>query len=225
MTGQVWVSSVMGNSSITNKQGIREKYFGEDWAPPEFKYGAPSKKLLDAFGRHRKGERIERTDFPEAMYVFSESHWQSVGDLFGAGPFYAVKGKLVEVLKRFDLGDGELIEFPIYQADKKTPLPGPFYLLNFGAQKNSFLPKESRGVKPFFTLKKHGVEVWDAGLRPADDDIAVTAAALEGPDLWIEPRLKDTIFMSGRLHYAIVEARIKIDFRFSSARIVGRELH
>ena len=39
MTSEVWVSSVMTDSSIGNKQGAREKYFGEDWAPADFMIG------------------------------------------------------------------------------------------------------------------------------------------------------------------------------------------
>lgn len=220
---EVWVSSVMSNSDITNKQGIREKYFGEDWAPAEFEYGAPSDTLQRNFRRHSEGEKLARTDFPEAMYVFSESHWRRVGDLFSAGPFYAVKGKLAEVLKRFDLGEGELIEFPIFQADKTTRLPGPFYLLNFGAQKDSFLPEESKKLRTFFTKEKNGRDIWKAAIKPADGDIALSTAALTGPDLWFEPRLADKIFMSERLHDAIVGAGCKTNLWFSKARIVAHD--
>ncbi len=223
MTAEVWVSSVMSNSDITNKQGIREKFFGEDWAPPKFEYGAPTEQLLRAFRRHSEGEKLARTDFPEAMYVFSEKHWRKVGDLFSAGPFYAVKGKLADVLKRFDLGDGELIEFPIYQADKATLVPGPFYLLNFGAQKDSFLPEASQRLRTFFTKERDGQDIWKADIKPSDGDIAVSTAALDGPDLWFEPHLADKIFMSARLHDAIAEAKIKTDFWFSRARIISRD--
>lgn len=224
MTAAVWVSSVMGDSSIGNKQGIREKYFGEDWAPPEFTFGSTSKKILHALHKHNAGEKLARSDLTEAMFVFSENHWRRVGDLFTAGGFYAVKGKLAEVFMRSDLGNSELIEFPIYQADKTTPLPGPFYLLNFGAQKDSFLPAISRDVYPFFTMELDGREVWKANIKPIDYDIAVSTAALDSPDIWFESRLKDKIFMSARLHDAIVEANIKTDFRFSRARIVSHNV-
>ena len=223
MTAEIWVSSVMGDSSIGNKQGIREKYLGEDWAPPEFTFGPTSEKALHTLRKHNAGEKLARSDLTEAMYVFSESHWRRVGDLFTAGGFYAVKGKLATVLGRFDLGGGELIELPIYQPDKTTRLTGPFYLLNFGAQKDSFLPAASRDVHPFFTMELDGREVWKANIKPADYDIAVSKAALNAADIWFESRLKDKIFMSGRLHDAIVEAKIRTDFRFSRARIISRD--
>lgn len=227
MTGEVWVSSVMSDYSIGDKQGIREKFYGEDWAPPTFQLGGEPKHIVKAYHRYTEGETLERTDFPEAMYVFAEGNWKRVGDLFCAGPFYAVKGRLAEVLKDFDLGQGGLIEFPIYAADKTTRLPGPFYLLNFGAVKDSFVPEESQsrvggkvvGLRDVSYTKADGSEFW-ATYDLEDGDIAVTRAAFEGADLWFERRLKDKIFMSGRLHDAILAAKVKVKFQFAQARFI-----
>lgn len=215
----VWVSSVMSDYTITNKQGIREKFYGEDWAPPTFILDIPPERVIQAMRRHNRGETLERTDFPEAMYVFDEGRWTRGGELFSAGPFYAVKGKLAEVISQFDLGTGGLIEFPIYEADKVTPLPGPFYLLNFGAIKDSFVPDDSRKLYTRRTLKDDGHELW-ATYDLEDGDIAVRETALEGADLWFEKKLENKIFMSGRLHDAIVAAKVKTKFRFAQARII-----
>lgn len=219
MTGQVWVSSVMGDYSIGDKQGIREKFYGEDWAPPTFKLGVEPDHIVQAYRRHVRGETLERRDFPEAMYVFAESNWRRVGDLFCAGPFYAVKGRLAEVLKDFDLGAGGLIEFPIYEADKTTQLPGPFYLLNFGSVKDSFVPAESRKLHRRRTAESDGYDLW-AAFDLEDGDVVVGAAALEGADLWLERKLERQLFMSGRLHDAIVAAKVKTKFRFVQAKII-----
>ncbi|WCK15360.1 hypothetical protein G6L41_017185 [Agrobacterium tumefaciens] len=219
MTDAVWVSSVMSDHTITNKQGIREKFYGEDWAPPTFILDMPPERVIQAMRRHNRGETLERTDFPEAMYVFNEGRWKQGGELFSAGPFYAVKGKLAEVLGQFDLGTGGLIEFPIYEADKVTPLPGPFYFLNFGSVKDSFVPQESKSLRDVSRLTSERSEWW-ATYDIEDGDIAVRETALEGADLWFEKKLKDKIFMSGRLHDAIVAAKVKTKFRFAQARII-----
>lgn len=219
MPNSVWVSSVMTDSSIGDRQGIREKHFGLDWAPPTFNLGLSPKHIFEAHLRHRKGEKLERTDFPEAMYVFAEGNWRRCGDLFFAGPFYAVKGKLAEVLKNFDLGEGGLIEFPIYEADKITQLPGPFYFLNFGAIKDSFVPSKSKKLYSRRTIENDGYELW-ATYKLEDGDIALTGAALEGADLWFERKLEDSIFMSGRLHDAILAAKVKTKFQFAKAQII-----
>ena len=74
MPGTVWVSSVMSDYSIGDRQGIREKFYGGDWAPPTFQLGAEPEPVLRAHLRHNRGETLERTDFPEAMYVFAENN-------------------------------------------------------------------------------------------------------------------------------------------------------
>ncbi|MBK3745069.1 hypothetical protein G3A39_38405 [Paraburkholderia aspalathi] len=219
MPNSVWVSSVMSDHSIGDKQGIREKYFDGEWAQPTFNLGLAPKRIFQAHMRHMKGEKVQRDELPEAMYVFAETNWKRCGDLFFAGPFYAVKGKLAEVLKGFDLGEGGLIELPIYEADKTTMLPGPFYFLNFGAIKNSMIPQESNKLYPRRTLESDGYERW-ATYTLRDDDIAVGVTALEGADLWFDPKLENRIFMSGRLHDAILEAKVKTNFRFAKAKII-----
>jgi hypothetical protein len=215
MTQEVWISSVMTEGGIGNKQGIREKYYGEDWAPPTIILDVPPKHVRDAVHRHWDGHALTREEFVEAMYVFDEKRWARQKDLFMAGGFYAVRGKLAEVLKQFDLGEGGLIEFPIYQADKVTPLPGPFYLLNFGCIKDSVVIEQCQKLRHVFHPDH---DQW-GGFGIVDDGIAVTAAALEGPDLWFESKLRKKIFMSGRLHDAIMAAKIKVNFQFARARI------
>ncbi len=219
MTQEVWVSSVMTEGVIGDKQGIREKYYGEDWAPPTIILGVAPNHVRSAMHRHYDGHALKREEFTEAMYVFDEKRWARQKDLFMAGPFYAVRGKLAEVLKQFDLGEGGLIEFPIYQADKVTPLPGPFYLLNFGCIKDSVVIEQCQQLTHDFKKQIDGYDKWGA-FNLADGDIAVTAAALEGPDLWFESKLRKKIFMSGRLHDAILAAKIKVNFQFARARIV-----
>ncbi|WP_068319010.1 hypothetical protein [Polycladidibacter hongkongensis] len=100
------------------------------------------------------------------------------------------------------------------------PLPGPFYFINWGSQKHSFLPEESKGVRATARNKETGFHRWRAAIEPKHGDIAVSADALQGADLWIEPLLRSKIFMSGQLHDAIVAAYPKIDFCFSKARIL-----
>ena len=87
--------------------------------------------------------------------------------------------------------------------------------------KDSFLPHDSTKIEPFFTIEKHGVEVWNAGYDLEDGDIAVSQAALAGADLWFEPRLREMIFMSGELVAAIRQARVNLDFSLAECRIVG----
>jgi len=83
------------------------------------------------------------------------------------------------------------------------------------------LPSESKKVEPFFTLERHGFEVWDAKFGLEDGDIAVSTAALGGADLWFEPRLRDSILLSGALVDAIKTARVKVDLSLTQCRVVS----
>ncbi|SDT95116.1 hypothetical protein SAMN05428979_0667 [Stappia sp. ES.058] len=219
MPEDIWVSTVGSNYWLFDKQGIREKFYGQDWAPPKFEKSALAETQYQNVLRHSRGEKLEREDFAEAAYVFDPKRWSRVKDLFALRGFFCVKGKLAELLKEFDLGDGELVEFPIYEMDKTTRLPGPFYFLNFGSQKDCLLPKESKKLKAGPKNPTTGFQRWRA-IEPNDGDIAVSASALDGADLWADPKLKSALFMSGPLHDAIEAAKLEIDFSFVKARIV-----
>ncbi|WP_395174561.1 hypothetical protein [Roseibium alexandrii] len=220
MAEEIWVSEVGSNSQLFDKPGIREKFFGHEWAPPKFEHGAPTEEQANNYRRHAQGEKLKREEFVEAAYVFDPKRWSSVKDFFAIAGFYAVKGKLAELLKGFDLGDGELVEFPIFEMDKTTRLSGPFYFVNFGSQKDCFVPSESQRVNLLARNKKTGQELWSGPIELKDGEIAVSASARVGADLWVDPKLSSVIFMSAPLHDAIEAAKLKIDFRFARARIV-----
>jgi hypothetical protein len=220
MKTEVWVSNAASGEAARGFHGAREKYFGQDWAPPTHIFGVVPDHIFAAAVRQQQGYRLERHDFPEAMYVLSPNHWSRVQDLFYCGGFLSVKGPLAEVLKSFDLGEGCLTEFPIFALDKKTRLPGHYYFLNFGCQKDTFQPHQSRGTRSRYTSERNGFELWACYGNAEDDDIAVSAAACEGPDLWVEKKLHNKIFLSSRLHDALDQLNRKIDFRFARTRVL-----
>ncbi len=156
MSGKVWMSSVLDNYDIGMKQGSRTKFYGRQWTPASFTIPPEPEDVYQAFKRHRQGFALERVDFPEAIAIWDEKRFKKIMDLFTAGPFFAVKGKLAEVLSRFDLGDGGLIPFPIYKADLETPYPGAFFLLNFGAQKKLSCLSRARMSKKEVLVKNPG---------------------------------------------------------------------
>lgn len=143
MSGKVWMSSVLGNYQLGDKLGLRAKFYNHEWNPATLKVPISPDEVYEAAKRHAQGFSLKRSEFTGAVAVFDEKRFSRVGDLFYAGPFFAVKGKLAEVLSRFDLGEGGLIPFTIYKADLTTPADGEYFLLNFGARKNTILPEES----------------------------------------------------------------------------------
>ena len=202
--GTVWMSSVLDNYEIGMKEGTRAKFFNHRWNPASLTIPTEPEEVYQAFKRHRQGFALQRSEFPEAIAVWDEKRFKRVQDVFTAGPFYAVKGRLAETLSHFDLGQGGLIPFTIYKADLETPYPGEFFLLNFGCRKNTIIKERSqnivvRGIHPTTALELLRVNGWSE-----DGDIAVSEAALSGPDLWFEERVDHKIFMSDALAQALI---------------------
>ena len=221
MSGKVWMSGLLSNYDIGMKQGSRTKFFGHDWNPASLELPLSPDKVHSVSNRHMQGFALQRSEFPEAEAVWDEKRFKKIKDILMVGPFYAVKGKLAEVLSRFDLGEGGLLPFTIYNADLETPYPGEYFLLNFGAQKNTVLPEQSQNVVSRGKQHKTGVELWKVNSWSEEGDVVVTPDCLEGADLWFDPAVYNKIFMSDALAQALIDIGMVDVFRLQECRIAG----
>lgn len=221
MSGKVWMSSVKSNYAIGDKPGVRTKYYGYDWQPAEFNIPLSPDDVYANMRRAGEGFSLKREELPEAAAVWNEKPFKLLGDIFYAGGFLVVCGKLAKVLSRFDLGEGGLIPFTIYKADLETPYPGEYFLLNFGCQKNAILPEQCDDARKFIVRKETGQQVWDINYLNEDADVVLSPAALEGPDLWFEPAVYNKIFMSDKLAQALIAIDMKDIFRLQECQIAG----
>ena len=135
---------------------------------------------------------------------------------FGNGE-YIVNEAAAQVLRLHDMGAGALYPVEVLERDRKTPARGgPWFCWNFGNVKHAIVVEECRGLRPnpFYRQQRR--------LPPdvEDDDIAVSAAALRGPDVWVDPALNDTLFVSGRLGAALHEVELDGAFRLRRCRVV-----
>lgn len=224
MNKEVWVGPFLGPGGYDDILGAHDKPFGKDWTPAEFIKSARGEEYARLLLRYTRGETLKRTDFPEAAGVFSPEHFARTKDFFALAGFYAVKGKLAEVLSQFDFSAGGLLPFQIFQEDKSTPLSVKYFFLNFGGPKDFLLPEHCRGMQPFIKDKETGRQLWKLGSDFVDDDVAVSTAALSGPDIWTDSGLYSTIFMSHALVVALAKADIRIDFRLRRCRVLDGAL-
>lgn len=220
MSGAVWVSSVLSNFDIGMKQGTRTKFYGHDWNPATLDLPISPSEVRQASDRHMQGFALERGELPEAEAVFDEKRFRKIGDIFMVGPFYAVKGKLAEALSRFDLGEGGLVPLPIYKGDLVTSIEGQFFLLNFGARKNSILPEQCEDARKFYVDKGTGQQVWKINYTNYDGEVVLSSAALDGPDLWFEAAAHNKIFMKDALAQALIEIGMDNVFKLKPCRII-----
>ena len=216
---EVWMCDVKGDYRIGDKLGLAHKFYGHDWQPAKHIRGSLPDEMLKNMNRHNKGEFLSRKEMPEASYVFSEKSFKKAKDLFPVAGFIVVRGQLAKILSEMDLGEGALVPYTIYASDKETPLDDEFFILNFGAMKNSFLPHKSQKVEELLNLKQDGIELW-VNNYASDDDIAVSQSAIEGADLWYDTRISDFFFMSETLVKAIQDANIKPDLRLFKCRVL-----
>ncbi|MGH1411856.1 MAG: hypothetical protein ACRBB0_00085 [Pelagimonas sp.] len=60
----------------------------------------------------------------------------------------------------------------------------------------------------------------DIGRSAEDDDLAVTADALNGADFWVESKFSDTVFFSARFEKLMSENGLRDLIRLKSVRVV-----
>jgi hypothetical protein len=220
MSGKVWISSVLSNYALSINQGIRNKYYGHDWEEARIDGLNSPDEARKARIRNESGFALRREDFPEASAVWEEKLFAKANDFFRIGPFHAVKGKTAEVLARFDWGDGGLVPYTIYESDLVTPLEEQFFLINFGARKDSILPEQSENVVKFAVDHKTGVQIWKVNSWHEDGEVAVSPEAFIGPDLWFEEILENKVFMSDALAQSLIEIGAGDLFKLKKCRIV-----
>ncbi|MEO9462034.1 MAG: hypothetical protein ABJ242_04790 [Marinomonas sp.] len=213
------MSSVKSNYALGDKPGIRTKFYNQDWTPAEFKIPLASDDVFANMKRAGQGFALRREELPEAAAVWNEKRFKLLGDIFYTGGFLVVRGKLAEVLARFDLGDGGLVPFPTFKADLETPYPGEFFLLNFGCRKNTLVPEKSEKVSKFVVEKKTGIQHWKVD-EWVKGPVAISSEALGGGDLWVEEVLYNKFFMSDALAQAITDIDMRDTFALEECRIV-----
>ena len=169
-----------------------------------------SDDAVEAIRQNNSGVPLPKDRFPNEVFGSSDAGtFQELPDFFSADGYWAVSEACAEVLKGFDLGSGGLYPVRIFQKDRKTPVPGDYYCLNFGSVKETFQPEGS----PKAYKSQHGGDFWMPPFVVKDGDIAVSRAALAGSDLWVDPKMERAFFVSGGLANALKAAKLNLGLR------------
>ncbi|GHB50053.1 hypothetical protein GCM10007094_44140 [Pseudovibrio japonicus] len=169
-------------------------------------------RAIDAQTRNVKGEPLAREHFPERAYGNAENDapiFDKLPDIFSCGGYWVVSESCADVLAQFNLGRGALHPIEIFQRDHRTPVPGRYFCLNFGCVKEVFLPGES----PRARKDRNRAETWKPPFVLKNEDIAVSETALNGCDLWIDPRMARAFFVSDDLAKALKAAKVNLGLR------------
>jgi hypothetical protein len=211
----VWVSNAMNDTRLV-------KAMWNDWADKDHDHLVAIQQAIQA------GQPLSVSEFPQAIWARSAQDGREIdlGGLGGNGPikhlphlffgygFWVVSQAAADVLRQCDLGGGGLYPVKIFQKDRKTQVEGAFFCLNFGNVKHAFLPGHSTNIMDW------PVDRWRLGFVPKDYDAEVSNLALVGPDIWIDPSLAHSFFISDRLRSTLKKAKLDGAFRLFKCRVV-----
>ena len=174
-------------------------------------------QAIEAEKRDEAGEPLGPEWFPVEIWTMSERSrdYARLPPIFYARSAWVVNGACAAVLRRFDLGLGALYPVRILKLDRVTPYDGEYFCLNIGNAKHAFLPAQSNRADDWPGGRWHPPYVLE------DGDFAVSEAALQGPDLWVDPLIVRTLFMSEALGDALKAAKLDKPFILSSCRVMA----
>lgn len=188
MNDVVWISRAPLDSNVA--KSLRHDALEQD-----------PNSVADIARRIMAGEVLDSELFPKEMYYTpDEGRSAALPDFFKGGGFWIVSKRFADVIASMDPGNCRLHEVGIFYKDSLEPVGGRYFCINFGNVKSALLPDQSNGLRPAPGGK------WK--LRPIceDGDLAVSSLAKAGADIWIDPALPLTFFLSDRLVKALKEA-------------------
>lgn len=207
MSETVWISTAPRHASNLRpfRHDVSER--GRDAFQP----------ILD---RLKAGEPLRPDDFPQMIYGAPEAEEKDyrLPDLFHAYGFWMVSAAAAEVIRQLDLGQGSLVPVEVMKSDRQTPVGGEWFVISIGNRKNALLPAESPRMRSGYV--RDGEKGWLPPFVTKNDDIAVSSAALAGPDIWIDPQTADSFFLSDRLVKGLKKAKADKGFFLSKCRVL-----
>jgi hypothetical protein len=167
--------------------------------------------------RHVRGETLRSDEIPKKFFADKRyGKIKSLVHLCSCNGFMLTSKQAAEILTKFNLGQGGLSPVEIYQPDKTTVFDLGYNFLNFGAVKHALATAQSERLEE----RGYGLKNYDMPVVMADDLIAVSAAALTGPDLWTDPLLAGAFFVSDQLAMALKKEKLSKAFRLYRCKMV-----
>lgn len=184
--------------------------------------GTDVNKTVKAITLNEKGERVSEDLCANRIWTVEDTPFiENMPDFFSAQGYRIVSSHVADILRRFNLGGGALypVKEGVYQADNKTRIGGDYFSWIFGNTKTAFLEQFSPNVE---AMSGSGKRNWcSIASSNIDNDVAVSSNALSGPDVWVDPQLFKSIFLSGPLGDALVEGGFKKSLFLIRCRVIS----
>jgi hypothetical protein len=206
MTETVWISDVLADPDLVL---MMETDIVERDTP----------RAIEAINLLKAGKSVTGDMCPKELWAGETARVSDrLPDLFLANAYPIISERAAAILRQFDLGAGSIYPVnAVFQKDRKTPIAGDFFCWIFGNTKSAFNADASPAARPFAGPNSGR---WKMPFVQKDGQLAVGIDALEGPDVWVDPTLFKSVFVSGRLGDAFAEAGLRKGFRLSCCRVV-----
>lgn len=167
-------------------------------------------------------KHVPEEDIPRTFFIARSEHddrkpFTKALPPLAMNGFWIFSDQLAATISTADLGGAKFLPIAALMADRETPLPGRYSILNFGAVKSAVLLDESTlptGFSRAVPRASYGI---------ADNGLVLSASALEGPDIWSDPGMSGGFFVSDRLAEALRRDGFFDWFDFRSCRIQTRQ--
>lgn len=175
---------------------------------------------------HKKAQPLPDELIPRKFFLVqkfddetgaAEAPRRQLPDFLVGGGYFLVSAKAAAILGEFDLGHGRLVPVEVFQPDRTTKAGQGWHVWTLGAQKSG-LAREACGnlweVAP-------DVEIWNVPANLKKTVVAVYAAQVAGaPDVWIDPKLFQGVFLSNALGDRLIGEGLANVFRIFECKMV-----
>lgn len=194
MTDHVWVSRAKTESMLILY--VYTDIFKNDEA-----------RALEGARRNERGEFVPADMCPKRVWLEADED-RSIPDMFFAEGQCIVSARVAKIVSQFNLGNGALypVAEGVFRSDNTTPIAGAYFSWIFGSMKRAFLEAHSPTATP---LGLGGRDRCAFPFTMSDGAFAVSRDALGGPDVWVDPLLLKSIFVSGALGDAMDAAGLR----------------
>ena len=179
------------------------------------------KKRIKTSARNRFGQQLEASDFPLVLHAMGDPPDAPQDFCSVSGQFPMVSPRLAELLRMLDLGNGSFFEAKFYTEDGVERLPWSHAFWNIGNRKESFLPDKSGLTRVTSgSPDTPPLELYATKGSLQENEIAVGPESLNGPDVWIEPKVSNCIFFSDRFAQLMQEYGLLHLFDLKPVRLI-----
>lgn len=208
MSDITWVSIAPGQAM--NMRPFTNSFAGTDQAKEGMAWGE----------QNSAGAPLGPENFPREIYATPDAKESAyrLPDIFSDGNFWVVSKAAADVLARFNLGNGALYPVKVLEKDRETPIGSEWFCLNFGNTKDGVIVSQSVPMRE--TYIPGGKKAWRLKNVLADNDLVVSNTVIGGPDIWVDPQLAYSFFMSESLGKALRLAKADKGFLLHTCKIL-----